>query len=333
MHGNSQTYHQPAPPPLAPAPECFATVLLVEAENAAAQAVRVSLDGVLGDALHLERVAGLAEASARLARGSVAVILVGRNVSDCRRDQALMQLGLGAPETLILPLRMPEPGGTGGTGASARQPAGDWCNVPRSLGERDMSESTVGLSIADGLRREAEQRLSTGQAPASSGWTISAEALSLLYRLASAPDTADDALKLLHELQAYQVELDLQHRQLEANERELEQELARYRGLYEAAPVGYLILALEGQILEGNPAAAGLLGMDPDDLPGRRLDSFLAPNGRPGLEGMLSGLRAGGPRANLDVQIGDGDSPRAARLAARRSPGGEAILVGITDSH
>ena len=197
-----------------------------------------------------------------------------------------------------------------------------------------MCESVPEQTIQDALRRDAEQRLRTGQAPASSGWTISAEALSLLYRLASSLDTADDALKLLHELQAYQVELDLQHRQLEANERELEQELARYRGLYDAAPMGYLILALEGQILEGNPAAAELLGVDPDDLPGRRLDSFLAPPGRPGLIGMLNALRAGGPRASLDVQIGDGDGDsRAARLAARRSPGGEAILVGITDSH
>lgn len=334
MHGNSQTNHGQAPASRASAGECFATVLLVDAENAAAQAVRVSLDGVLGDALRFERVAGLAEASARLARGSIAVILVGSSVSDCRREQALVQLGLGAPEILILPLNTRERGGTGGTGASAGQPARDWCMVPDSHGERSMSESIAELSIADALRREAEQQLSAGRAPASSGWTISAEALALLYRLASAPDTADDALKLLHELQAYQVELDLQHRQLESNERELEQELARYRGLYDAAPMGYLILALEGQILEGNTAAAELLGVDPDDLPGQRLDSFIAPQGCPGLASMLKRLRAGGPRASLDVQVGgdDGD-PRAVRLAARRSPGGEAILVGITDSH
>lgn len=196
-----------------------------------------------------------------------------------------------------------------------------------------MSDSAATLAIVEALRREAEQRLSAGQAPPSSGWTVSSEALGLLYRLASLPDTAADALKLLHELQAYQVELELQHRQLEANERELEHELARYRGLYEAAPMGYLILALEGQILEGNAAAAELLGVDPEDLPGRRVDSVLVPHSRPGLMSMLNRLRAGAPRASLEVRVGgdDGDS-RPARLAAGRSPGGEAILVGITDA-
>lgn len=197
-----------------------------------------------------------------------------------------------------------------------------------------MSESEVGLNIAATLRREAEQRLISGGAPSSNGWIISAEALALLHRLASSPDTAGDALKLLHELQAHQVELDLQYRQLQANELELEQELARYRGLYETAPMGYLVLAPEGQIQEGNSAAAELLGVDPEDLPGRRFDGFLALDSRPGFASMVSGLRADGPRASLDVRVGGGDGDaRAARLLARRSPGGEAILLGVTDGH
>ncbi|PWG65854.1 PAS domain S-box protein [Sediminicurvatus halobius] len=196
-----------------------------------------------------------------------------------------------------------------------------------------MSDSAAAQAIVEALRREAEQRLSTGQAPASRGWTVSSEALALLYRLASAPDTASDALKLLHELQAYQVELELQQCQLEANERELEQDLARYRGLFEAAPIGYLIVALEGQILEGNAAAAELLGMEPEALAGRRVDSFLAPHSRPGLMNLLNRLRAGAPRAGLDVRVGGGDGDsRAARLTATRSPGGEAILMALTDA-
>lgn len=112
MHGNSQTHHGQAPPPHPLGGESFATVLLVEADNAAAQAVRISLDGVLGDALRFERVTSLAKASTRLARGTVEVILVGRSVSDCGREQALVQLGLQAPKALILPSSTPDPGGT-----------------------------------------------------------------------------------------------------------------------------------------------------------------------------------------------------------------------------
>lgn len=108
MHGNSQTDEGKVPLPLALGGEGFATVLLVEAEIATAEAVRASLDRVLGEALRFERVAGLGEARARLARGTVEVILVGTSMSDCGRERALEQLGLGAPEALILPLRTSE---------------------------------------------------------------------------------------------------------------------------------------------------------------------------------------------------------------------------------
>ena len=67
------------------------------------------------------------------------------------------------------------------------------------------------------LRQAAEDSLKQGTTPPTKGWSISADALALLYRLASNPDSAGDALKLLHELQAHQVELDLQHEQLKAN--------------------------------------------------------------------------------------------------------------------
>jgi hypothetical protein len=86
------------------------------------------------------------------------------------------------------------------------------------------------------LRQQAHHQLVAGVAPQSRGWGVSVEALTLLHRLASQPGSASDALKLLHELQVHQVELDLQQAQLEANERELNDELSRYRLLFEQAP-------------------------------------------------------------------------------------------------
>ena len=77
------------------------------------------------------------------------------------------------------------------------------------------------------LRVDAEARLDEGSAPPTNGWTVSVGALTRLHNLASAPESVDDALKLLHELQVYQVELDLQHEQMEATRRELAEDLAR----------------------------------------------------------------------------------------------------------
>jgi hypothetical protein len=74
-----------------------------------------------------------------------------------------------------------------------------------------MFNNTEDLSAHVQLRQKAETRISGGNAPATKGWTLGAASLMLLHRLASNPDTASDALKLLHELQVHQVELDLQH--------------------------------------------------------------------------------------------------------------------------
>ena len=71
------------------------------------------------------------------------------------------------------------------------------------------------------MRLHAETVLKEGSAPPTKGWPTGVGTLSLLHELASTPARADEALKLLHELQVHQVELDLQHEQMEATRREL----------------------------------------------------------------------------------------------------------------
>ncbi len=100
------------------------------------------------------------------------------------------------------------------------------------------------------LRTHAEGRLADGTAPPSQASPIGLEALRLLHRLATSPATAEDALRLLHELQVHQVELDMQLAQVRTNELELAQELALYRALYEQAPAGYFRLAPDGRVIE-----------------------------------------------------------------------------------
>ncbi|MGZ5060092.1 MAG: sensor domain-containing protein [Methylobacter sp.] len=74
------------------------------------------------------------------------------------------------------------------------------------------------------------------------------------------------AEKLLQELRAHQVELEMQNEELQRARAALKASHNRYLNLYEFAPVGYLTLTLEGKIIEVNLTAAALFGIDRDYL-------------------------------------------------------------------
>lgn len=179
------------------------------------------------------------------------------------------------------------------------------------------------------LRREAEARLQEGSAPPTSGWPTGVNALQLLYNLASDPASADDALKLLHELQVHQVELDLQQEQMRSIQRELTEDLTRYRSFFESAPVACIAVGPDGVIMEGNAAAAGLLD-DTAEWRGRRIDAWLTAASRPSLLALLEQLRAGGVLETCEVQT-TGRVPRSLRLLGRTVPGLGCSLVALID--
>jgi PAS domain-containing protein len=69
-----------------------------------------------------------------------------------------------------------------------------------------------------------------------------------------------DAIKLLHELQVHQIELEMQNEELiQANEA-AETALKKYTMLYDFAPMGYFTLEPDGNISELNFTGAEILG-------------------------------------------------------------------------
>ena len=174
------------------------------------------------------------------------------------------------------------------------------------------------------LRADAEGRLRAGTAPSTAGWTVGAEALALLYRLASDPESSADALKLLHELQTHQVELDLQHVQLSENESDLVLNLAHFQALYDHAPAGYLVLGLDGRIVQSNLSASDLLGLDADQLKDHKLSSLLSPESRPEFQAALEKLEAGQSPGTIQLQTLDS---RPVTLLLGIAPAKDAMLV------
>ncbi len=78
--------------------------------------------------------------------------------------------------------------------------------------------------------------------------------------------SAQQVRDLVHELGVRQIELELRNKKLHEAQKELETTRDRYADLYDFAPIGYLTVSGNGQILEANLTAATLLGIEKGDL-------------------------------------------------------------------
>jgi hypothetical protein len=157
-------------------------------------------------------------------------------------------------------------------------------------------------------------------------------ALQALHDLATSPSTGAAALTLLHELQVYQVELDLQTEELRRSRADLEMTVSRQVQLYDFAPVGFFTVDRSTALHELNLTAASMLGAERDGLLGRSLSSFLAPQSASALHVMLAGVSDGAPTQVDELELlARRAAPRRVHACANRDPGGERFLIVFVD--
>jgi len=148
---------------------------------------------------------------------------------------------------------------------------------------------------------------------------------------------AIEDLKLLHELQVHQIELELQNEELQKARADLATALDRYVDLYDFAPFAYITLGLQGKIRELNLACAALLGVSRVEASGRHFADFIESQDRDALGLFLEGFQSIRATQSCHVRLATRDRPsRIIRIeGAPTDPdlACRAVLVDITDSY
>ena len=172
------------------------------------------------------------------------------------------------------------------------------------------------LDDVDELRRRAEERFGA-------------------RRAVGGPDVVNipsETQRLLHELQVHQIELEMQNEELQQARAEVEEGLRSYTDLYEFAPVGYLTLNREGEILQVNLTGARLLGLERSHLVGKRLSIMVEADSRSVFNAFLAKVFENRVRATCEVVVRpELASPFAVEFAATSAAGSKECRVVATD--
>lgn len=131
------------------------------------------------------------------------------------------------------------------------------------------------------LRQQAEARLR--------------ERIDALELAMATPDTIegtrDQLRQLLHEVQVYEAELEVQNQELRTAQSALEASRDRYSDLFDFSPVGYVILDKRGVVRQISLAGAEMLGWQRVQLVGYPLIHFVAEEDRSAFLSYLSHCR------------------------------------------
>jgi PAS domain S-box-containing protein len=147
--------------------------------------------------------------------------------------------------------------------------------------------------------------------------------------------TSKDALKLIHDLQVHQIELEMQNEELRRAQATIEASRARYSDLYDFAPVGYLTLDVNGKVLEANLTVAGLLGVKRGLLLQKPFQLYIVEEDRDKfhlyLRTVLSTKESQICELRLKPQQGGNRHARLDTILAQDSNGRRSLRTSVTD--
>ena len=144
--------------------------------------------------------------------------------------------------------------------------------------------------------------------------------------------TVEESLRLLHEFQVHQIELELQNEELRKARDERDAVLEKYTDLYDFAPVGYFTLDRSGTIRSVNLTGAGIIGIDRSRLNGSFFKLLVAAEARTALAGFLEKVFASPVKEECELELlAEGNSPRFVLIKVVAAASGEECHVALID--
>jgi len=144
--------------------------------------------------------------------------------------------------------------------------------------------------------------------------------------------TDDEPLRLIHELQVHQIELEMQNEELRHAMDEVAAAQEKYSDLYDFAPIGYFTLDRAGTILSVNLSGAGLLGVDRSRLNGRCFAHFVVAADRPDFSLFLAKVFASPVKEECEAALlTQGNAPLFAQMVATAAPSGRECRIAVID--
>ena len=141
-----------------------------------------------------------------------------------------------------------------------------------------------------------------------------------------------DTLKLIHELEVHQIELEMQNKELRLACTRAEAATGKYSELYDFAPAGYFTLTRESKIVELNLSGSKMLGKVRSLLINNLFDRFISRDTKPGFNLFLAKAFSSNLKETCEIiLLSGGASTMPVHLTGILSGNGEHCLITAVD--
>ncbi len=146
------------------------------------------------------------------------------------------------------------------------------------------------------------------------------------------PSSEADVIKLIHELEVHQIELEMQNEELVFSKNAAEIATSKYLELYDFAPTGYFTLAKDGKIIELNLSGAVMLKKIRSQLINSQFGFFISDDTRQIFNLFLERVFSSKVKESCEVKIiANCDISRYVLLTGVTNENGEHCLLTAVD--